>query len=106
MLANFLCLWCRVLVEATSRFHGLVGWAFVAEAVGWGWVACMFARAEDVDCLPKLCEPQPFSVNILPRCFRPLGPWLSSNDGLLLLMNPLDLLLHSRQLLFYGSFTL
>ena len=46
LLAGFLCLWWRVLAEAADRFRELVEWAFVAEAVGGRWVACMLAQAE------------------------------------------------------------
>jgi hypothetical protein len=35
-----------VLAEAAGRFCGLEGWAFEAEAVGGGQVACMLAQAE------------------------------------------------------------
>jgi hypothetical protein len=61
---------------------------------------------KDVDCLPKLYDPDPFSVNVLHPCFGPLGRCLPSSDGLFLLIKSLDLLLHSCQLLFRGNFVL
>jgi hypothetical protein len=49
--------------------------------------------ANDVDCLPKICESRPLFLNVLPPSFDPLGRCLPSGDSLLLLTKYLDLLL-------------
>jgi hypothetical protein len=107
---GILC-WRRLLVGFVDWWDGLLWWRLW---VGVGLLVCLLEQrllpllllAKDVDCLPKLFEPRPFSVNVLPPCFGPLGHCLSSSDGLLLLTKPLDLLLHSAWLLFYDSFVL
>jgi hypothetical protein len=55
----------------------------------------VFLLAKDHDCLPKLYESEPFSFNVLPSCFGPLGNFLPSGDSLLFLIEPLNLLVHS-----------
>jgi hypothetical protein len=50
---------------------------------------------KDLDCLSKLCESGPFSFNVMPSCFSPLGCCLPSGDSFLFFREPLYLLVHS-----------
>jgi hypothetical protein len=87
---------------------GHLWWRLVVEHLWWRLVVgvwlhvWLFERrhlallllAKDLNYLSKLCESGPFSFNVLPSCFGPMSHCLPYGDGLLFLMEPLNLLVH------------
>jgi hypothetical protein len=95
-----------------------VEWAFVVEEVGlWvgvGLPVCLiewrllplFLLVKDIDHLPELYLSYYFLVNVLPSYFSPLSRCLPFGYSLLLLMEPLNILMYSGELLFFCGFVL
>jgi predicted CDP-diglyceride synthetase/phosphatidate cytidylyltransferase len=68
----------------------------------WGLLP-LFSLAKDVDGVLQLYEPCSLQVYMLPSSIDALGHCLSPYDGFLFLMEPLNLLLDSEQLLLFNS---
>jgi hypothetical protein len=110
---GFLNLWCHIVAEAVGGFHRLV--MGVLRVWDWHmrrrWWLCvgvvlvvqlleqrllpLFLLVKDFDGVLELRESCSFSVDVLPSGFSTLSCYLPSCDGLLFLMEPLNLLLNS-----------
>jgi hypothetical protein len=59
----------------------------------------LFLLMKDVDGVLQFYEPCPILVDVLPSGLSTLSRYLSSHDGFLVLMDPLNFFLHPTQLL-------
>jgi hypothetical protein len=100
---GFLYLSHHILAEAVVELHGSVALLSVAEGEDEGLLACvllkqrvlpLFLLVKGVDYLLQLGQSCYFSLDLLSSCFGALGCGSPSCDDFLLLVKPLNCLLH------------
>jgi hypothetical protein len=99
----------EVVVEVGGEFGCMtevlvwIGVGLMLHLVEWRFLPLLLL-VSDFDGVLYLCEPCSLSVDVLPLGFGVLGCHLPTHDGFLFLVEPLNLLLDSEQLLLINSF--